>query len=369
MSDFDLRQIGEIIVERQYGADAVIIEERTEAERFFIIHKGKIEISKRFESGEKAVLSIQSDGAFFGEMAILDEGRRSATVCALEPTTVLEIQKDDFETLLYKAPVLAYRILRELSARLRETGALLISFLTQRNRQLYRAYIDTMTMVIQVIEERNALAKGHNRRVTGLCMEIGREMGLGEEEMLILELSALLHDLGMLTVPERILEKTGPLSDEERERVQTHTLRSIGMIDKITMLQKIVPFIRHHHEHFDGSGYPDHLKGEDIPKMSRIMAVVDAYESMIWDRPYRERRSEEEAVAEIRAGEGSQFDPEVVATFLKIQPNYPRAGNELDGVEDESRVDSLFALAGRTGLSEKSAETAKSHKKDKKDKA
>lgn len=324
MTDFDLQQIAAIVNVRYYEKGAVIIEERTEAERFFIVHRGKIEISKRFEGGDKAVLSIQSDGAFFGEMAILDEGRRSATVLALEPTSVLEIRKEDFDTLLYKAPILAYRILRELSARLRETGALLISILTQKNGQLYRAYIDTMTMVLQAMEKRNVVSSGRSRRATDLCMAIAREMMIGEDEALILELSSLLHDLGMLSISETLLEKAGPLTDSEYDKVKQHTLNCLDMIGTIPLLQPIVPNIRHHHEHYDGSGYPDGLSGREIPLASRILAVVDAYESMVGDRPYREARNVKEAEAEIAALSGSQFDPQVVEAFLKVRGTVER---------------------------------------------
>ena len=317
MSDFDLRQIAGIVTEKSYEQGAVIIEEKTEAERFFIIHTGKIEISKRFEGGEKAVLSIQSDGAFFGEMAILDEGRRSATVTALVPTTVLEIQKNDFDTLLYKAPVLAYRILRELSARLRETGALLISILTAKNSQLYRAYIDTITMVVQTIAERDCSVRGRNRRVTDLCIALGRHLKLNEDEILQLELSALLHDLGMLAVPESVIGKPGPLSALEYEDIKRHTAASIEMIGSITFLQGVAPYIRHHHERFDGTGYPDGLVGDAIPKISRILAVVDAFESMVAEKPYRERYAQDAALKEIERNSGTQFDPHVVRAFMK----------------------------------------------------
>ncbi len=317
MSDFDLRQIAGIVTEKEYDKDAVIIEERTEAERFFIIYKGKIEISKRFEGGDKAVLSIQSDGAFFGEMAILDEGRRSATVTALVPTTVLEIQKNDFDALLYKAPVLAYRILRELSARLRETGALLISILTAKNSQLYRAYIDTITMVVQAITENSAMAKGRVRGVTGRCMALGRQLRLSDDELLQLELSALLHDLGMLTIPADMYQKPGPLTREEYEDVKRHTRASIEMIGAIPLLNAVVPYILHHHERFDGKGYPDGLAGDDIPPISRILALVDAYEAMVSDRPYRKKASMEEAVKEIQSNSGTQFDPRMVNAFVK----------------------------------------------------
>ena len=144
LSDFDLAQIAGLTEARSYRAGELIVEERTAAERFFIIIRGKIQISKRFADGDEFVLGVHSDGEFFGEMGLLDEGPRSATVRAVEPTTLVEITRTDFETLLYKAPLLAYRILRELSSRLRETGALLVSFLERRNAQTYRAYLQTI---------------------------------------------------------------------------------------------------------------------------------------------------------------------------------------------------------------------------------
>ncbi len=318
MSDSDLNRIAGIMTEKHYGAGVVIIEEKTDAERFFIIRKGKIEISKRFEGGDKAVLSIQSDGDFFGEMAILDEGRRSATVSAIEPTDVLEIHKDDFDTLLYKAPVLAYRILRELSSRLRETGALLISLLTEKNKQLYRAYIDTMTMMIQASEKLGGAGSGRTDRIAGLCLLVGKALSLGEDDLLGLELSSLLHDLGMLVVPGKIQDKPGPLDDDEYSQIKSHTIGSIAMIAKIPLLHRIVPFIRHHHERYDGTGYPDGLAGDSIPLPSRILAVVDAYVSMTIDRPYRKSLGEESAITEIKEHAGTQFDPRITDVFIKV---------------------------------------------------
>ncbi len=200
MSEHDLAQIAEITEQKSYEEGDVIIEERTAAERFFIIYRGKIEISKRFENGEHFVLAVHSDGDFFGEMALLDEGLRSATAQALEPTRVLEITRPNFETLLYKAPVVAYHIIKELSSRLRETGALLISFLQSRNRQLYRSYLDTISTVIQAMEAESG-AGGQRQRVRRLATAIGQEMGLSEEEMLTLEINALIHDFGTASFP------------------------------------------------------------------------------------------------------------------------------------------------------------------------
>ncbi len=318
MSEYDLRQIAEIIVEKNYKKGAVIVEELTEAERFFIIYKGKIEITKRFEGDEEFVLSVQSDGDFFGEMALLDEGRRSATARALEPTLVLEISRNNFETLLYKAPVLAYRILKELSSRLRETGALLISHLKQRNRQLYRAYIDTVTLVAQAIEKREISTIGLNRRVTLLAKALGKEMGLSEEDLLILELGALLHDMGMLTVPQTVLDKSEPLAKNELGKIKKHTQKTKEMVEGIPFLAKVIPQIFYHHERFDGAGYPEGLAGDRIPMASRIIAVVDAFDAMTTERPYRKKLTEKQAIEEIRKASGTQFDPSVAGVFISL---------------------------------------------------
>ncbi len=316
--EHDLRQIAEIMVEKSYRKGAVIIEERTEAERFFIIYRGKIEITKKFESDEEFVLSVQSDGDFFGEMALLDERPRSATARALEPTIVLETTRKNFETLLYKAPTLAYRIMRELSSRLRETGALLVSHLRQRNRQLYHSHIDTIAMVVQAIEKRATQTSGRTRRISSLAKAIGRGMGLADEQLMVLELSALLHDLGMLALPEALLAKPGPLVEREYAEVKKHPQLSKEMIEGIPFLQKAAQDVLHHHERYNGEGYPKGLSGTSIPLASRILAVVDAFEAMTRGRPYRTRLSADRAIVEIRKLAGTQFDPDVVKTLEEL---------------------------------------------------
>ena len=211
MSDYDLQQIAEITEEKTYAKGEAIIEERTSAERFFIIYRGKIEITKQFEDGEQFVLAVHSDGDFFGEMALLDEGPRSATARAVEPTSVLEITRPNFETLLYKAPVVAYHIIRELSSRLRETGALLISLLHRRNRQLYRSYLDTITTIMQAVETGKSGVTEKSRRIHGVARAIGQQMKLSEEQMLTLEINALATGLGIEGFPEPLSPKPGAL--------------------------------------------------------------------------------------------------------------------------------------------------------------
>ncbi|HEY9595061.1 MAG TPA: HD domain-containing phosphohydrolase [Spirochaetia bacterium] len=318
MPQTDLRKIADIVVLRSYRTGDTIIEELAEADRFFIIDQGKIEITKRLESGEQLVLAVRGDGDFFGEMALLDARPRSASARAVEPTTVLEISRADFEDFLYKAPRLAFRIMRELSGRLRDTDALLISHLQQSNRLLFRSNLDTIAMLVQAIERRDPRTSGRTRRVTEIAKLIGREMGLTEDELLILELSTLLRDLGMLALPDDLLGKPGPLTGAELEEVRTHTERVREMIDGIPFLERAIPQVVHHHERYDGSGYPAGLAGDSIPRPSRIIAVVDAFGAMTADRPYREKRTGAQAIAEIERLSGSQFDPHVVDVLVRL---------------------------------------------------
>jgi len=318
MSEYDLHQIDQITTERRYDKGEVIIEENTAAERFFTIFRGKIEITKKFEDGEQFVLGVHSDGEFFGEMAILDEGPRSATARALEPTTVLEISRADFETLLYTAPVLAFTIMRALSSRLRDTGALLISYLQRKNRQLAKAYLDTVNTVVHAIEERDAFSMGHTDRVVEISKLIGREMGLREAEIFDLEIGALLHDIGKVGIPDAILQKPTALKKDEIKKVREHPLKGKRMIQDISFLEQAIPHVLYHHERFDGSGYPEQLSGADIPMPSRIIAVADVFDAVTSDRPQRKRMRFKDAVALIKKGAGTQFDPEVVDAFLRL---------------------------------------------------
>jgi HD-GYP domain-containing protein (c-di-GMP phosphodiesterase class II) len=328
LSEYDLHQISELTVERNYGTGDSIIEENTAAERFFIIASGKIQIVKHFEDGDQLVLGVHSDGEFFGEMALLDEGLRSATVRAVCPTTVLEIARQDFETLIYKSPVLAYSIMRELSSRLRETAALLVSHLQRKNRQLSDAYLDTVNIVIQAIEARDSYTSGHTARVTQLAVEIGRRMKLPEEQMFNLEIGSLLHDVGQISVPDAILQKRGPLAEAEYARVKRHPEDGRKIVEPISSLANAIPSILHHHERLDGSGYPEKLRGEQISLLGRITAVADVFDALTSDRPYRERMSAAQAVQLITEGRGSKFDPNVVDVFLGVLRERPESAKK-----------------------------------------
>jgi HD-GYP domain-containing protein (c-di-GMP phosphodiesterase class II) len=322
MSNRDLRMVARFAATKSHGKGDVIIREDTIADTFYIIQKGKVAITKKFEDGEEMVLAIQHDGDFFGEMALLDQGPRSASAVALEPTILLEISRVDFSILLKKAPLLAYAMMRELSARLRGTGSLMISELQRKNRELKQAYRDTVNAVVNTLEARDPYTHGHTERVTTIAMSIAKSiaepMELHEDDLFTIEIGALLHDVGKIGVPDAVLRKPGPLEVGEILQIQEHPAKGKHILNDIGFLEHALTCVLHHHERFDGRGYPEKIGGETIPLPGRIISVADAFDAMTSDRPYRKRRDYQSAFEEIQRNAGKQFDPAIVEAFGKL---------------------------------------------------
>ncbi len=318
MSDHDLQQIARITVVNEYAEGAVIIEELAEGQTFCIISHGKIEITKKYGDQEEFVLGVYSDGDFFGEMALLDEGRRSATVRALEPTTLLEISKNDFQPLLFKAPVLAYNLLKELSVRLRTTGALLVSYLQQRNRRLRAAFTETLRNVAQAAKKGNAGQGTPLRRATDLALQIGREMNLSEEDLLVLEMRTLLHDLGAGDVTTQELEDLEPLSLDEAGKERVHAAESAESPDARPLLEREVSHVFHNVGDGKARGFPEDFLGTDTYQTSSIIAVAEAFASVPHDK-LKGKVLDLDAVIEItRKGAGRWLDPEVLRALRRL---------------------------------------------------
>ncbi len=331
MPDEHLRLVAGVARQRRFRAGQVIIEENSAADAFFIIRTGKVRISKRLETGQEMFLAEEGEGGFFGEMALLDEGPRSATARALEPTSLLQISRDDFKVLLKQAPLLAYAMMRVLASRLRGTGALMVHELQRNNRELAKAYRDTINAVVNTLEARDPYTRGHTERVAAIARAIAGRMGLSEKELYIIEMGALLHDVGKIGVTDATLRKPGPLDDGEYQEIREHPAKGRHILSNIAFLEGAIPCVLHHHERYDGSGYPEHLAGADIPLPGRIISVADAFDAMTRDRPYRKAMPSRRALAELERGAGKQFDPKVVRAFLGVWrrgglPGLPRRG-------------------------------------------
>ena len=181
-----------------------------------------------------------------------------------------------------------------------------------------RSYFSTVQALAKAIEVKDPYTHGHSERVTEYALMIAREMELDEREKQKLKYAATLHDIGKIGIAGRVLNKPGALTEEEYSHVKTHPLLGDSIIEPVEFLQGPRPIILHHHERYDGKGYPGGLKGTDIPLCARILSVADAFEAMRSDRPYRLALPLEEAKEELRRNAGTQFDPEVVEIFLSI---------------------------------------------------
>ncbi|MBI5469545.1 MAG: GAF domain-containing protein [Deltaproteobacteria bacterium] len=183
---------------------------------------------------------------------------------------------------------------------------------------LKELFIGTVKTLSKAIDAKSPWTSGHSERVTEIAIGIGAEMGLGEDELKDLELAGLLHDIGKLGTYEYILDKPGRLNEEEQKIIRLHPAKGAEILAPIKELKKIAPVIRHHHENYDGTGYPDGLKGEMIPFASRILTVADTVDAMGADRPYRKGRTTDEIVAELKRCSGTQFDPVIVDAYLRM---------------------------------------------------
>jgi HD-GYP domain-containing protein (c-di-GMP phosphodiesterase class II) len=191
---------------------------------------------------------------------------------------------------------------------------------------LERSYFETVEALSSALEAKDAYTLDHARSITEMSADVGRRLGMREDEIRDLRLGALLHDIGKIGVPTEILSKPGPLTDDEFEVMKEHTIIGERIIADVEFLQGVRPLVLHEHERWDGAGYPHQLKGEEIPLGARIIFVCDSWHAMTSDRPYRTALPEAEAIRRLREGAGSQFDPAVVEAFCDIMAMHDGSG-------------------------------------------
>ncbi|MBE0429381.1 MAG: diguanylate cyclase [Thermoleophilia bacterium] len=178
--------------------------------------------------------------------------------------------------------------------------------------------LDPLQTLAQTVDGLGSLCQRRAESVARLAAEIATGMGLSAEEVYRIRVAGLVHDIGLVSVPLEIMNKREHLTESEWEKIKAHPEVGTAIIQHIASLEGFLPAIRHHHEHYDGAGYPDGLARDRIPLAARIIAVADAYQAMICERPYRKTRSVSQAVRELERGSGSQFDPEVVCIFVNL---------------------------------------------------
>lgn len=215
------------------------------------------------------------------------------------------------------------------------------------NARLYaaqkRQFVDAVTALAEAVEKRDPYTGGHVRRVVGYSLLLGRELGLGQQELEDLFLAATLHDIGKIAIPDQILRKPAPLDADERLVMERHPIDGVEILQPIRGFRHLLTGVRSHHERIDGRGYPDGLGELDLNVLPRIIAVADTYDAMTTSRPYRAALAADVAAAEIAAGSGTQFCPRVATAFAAL---YGRGEISLDSANQAAAALSAAMAQG-----------------------
>jgi putative nucleotidyltransferase with HDIG domain len=265
------------------------------------------------ESGVPCSISADDQAADPAELFVLKEMEMQSVLIvplAIEARMWGLIEIYDTRTRVFSG---VERYLAELAAT--HIGALLSGF--EHEERAQRLYRETLASLSNALEAKDAVTSQHTEEVVRLAVSVAAELDLDLDAVRNVELGAVLHDIGKVRIPESILNKPGPLTDEEWEVMKTHPEVGEHILRPIQSLSAILPIVRHHHERWDGAGYPDKLAGRAIPLGARIVAVCDAYRAMTEDRPYRAALSGEGARKELHEGAGTQFDPDCVEAMIR----------------------------------------------------
>lgn len=193
--------------------------------------------------------------------------------------------------------------------------------LQDKSEELEKAYLDTIGILRQTVEAKDPYTRGHSDRVSEFSVLIGKKIGLDDETLHILKIGGLFHDIGKIGIPDSILLKESKLSDEEYSQIKNHPTIGAHMLGDAAVFKDIIPIVKHHHERFDGKGYPSQLAGENIPFIARIAAVADTFDAMTSKRTYRDALPLSVVKEEIEKCSGTQFDPAIAKVFLDILNN------------------------------------------------
>lgn len=194
----------------------------------------------------------------------------------------------------------------------------LVDEIERASRNIQRHFLETVSSLVAAVDAKDSYTKSHQKRVVMFALLLGAELGLSVRQMGLLQQAAILHDIGKIGVPESILRKEQPLTAEEFNMIKQHPVIGAEIISPVQFLKEAVPMVLHHHERFDGTGYPDGIKGLAIPLGARIIAAADAIDAMLSDRPYAVAKTIAEVREQLQIYSGTQFDPQLVEIALRL---------------------------------------------------
>lgn len=318
-----LREIAEKLVIVHLSIHQDLFQKGQSGDGMYIILEGNVCIH---DNG--TVFNELFAGDVLGELAILDNETRIATATAKQDSTLLHLSPQAFNSLLDHSSDVGRSVLRHLSISLRsKMRDLLIS-----QRELIVAYDACIEGWSRALDLRDKETEGHSKRVTVLTVQLARHLGLSESQITHIQRGALLHDIGKMGIPDYILLKPDHLSLAEWDIMRKHPQYAFDMLHPIEFLHPALDIPYAHHEKWDGSGYPRQLKGEEIPLAARMFALVDVWDALTNDRPYRPAWSTEKALAYIQEQAGIHFDPKLTPIFIELilqQQDLARVSTEL----------------------------------------
>ena len=188
--------------------------------------------------------------------------------------------------------------------------------------KLENAYLESIQTLRYTVEAKDTYTRGHSDRVSELSVLLGKKMGLSDQDLRTLQIGGLFHDIGKIGVPDTILQKDSKLTDDEYSEIKNHPSIGAHILSTATLFKDIIPIVKHHHERYDGHGYPSQLKGEEIPYLARITAIADSFDAMTSKRTYRDSLPLESVISEFERCRGTQFDPELDDAFVDILENH-----------------------------------------------
>ncbi len=197
------------------------------------------------------------------------------------------------------------------------------------NEELENAYLESIQTLRYTVDAKDTYTRGHSDRVSEYSVLIGKHLGLSENDLKTLRVGGLFHDIGKIGVPDSILLKEGKLSDNEYSEVKNHPSIGAHILSGASIFKDIIPIVKHHHERYDGHGYPSQLSGENIPYFARITAIADSFDAMTSKRAYRDSMPIDKVISEFENGKGTQFDPKLTDLFLDILRNHFDEINEI----------------------------------------
>jgi hypothetical protein len=259
---------------------------------------------------------VVNQGLIWGVLQMTRRDGRAASRIQLESSLPLLVASDLGYAALGLVIAALWTVIGPFSAALVLVPLFVARWAMGQFAEQQRAYAATMAALCQAVETKDFYTRGHSERVSRGSGMIARQIGMRADRTEAIMFAGMLHDVGKLGVPTKVLQKTGPLTEEEFAAIQLHPMRGLEIVREIGFLNEALAGIMHHHEKIDGTGYPMGFAGNEIPEFARIIAVADAFDSMTSTRSYREARRMNEAIDELRKGAGTQFDPELVEAFI-----------------------------------------------------